>query len=122
MGRYLVKVKTCMERSRQAGARAPRLSRGSRCRARLGLNHQWRPCIEELLDDDEGLPLIRFSVRLLGATRWFRAGWIPSDDNQYFPVKGWHRWAVGTWTSSKKRRVQYCVQHGTAAQSETNPT
>ena len=96
--KYFVKVKS-MERGRLV-RELLRLEQGPAVLGQ-GLNHQWRPRIEKLLEDDEGLG-VAFDKVHASATRNHDV--VPRGvdstvaDYDYFPVKSWHRflrrWAL----------------------------
>ena len=97
--KYFVKVKT-MERGRLV-RELLRLEQGPAVRGQA-LNHQWRPRMEKMLDDDEELGAAFDRVQR-SASRNHEVvprGVDPNyDAYNYFPVKSWHsflrRWSLG---------------------------
>jgi hypothetical protein len=96
--KYFVKVKT-MERGRLV-RELLRLEQGPAVKGQ-GLNHQWRPRIEELLNDDEGLGAAFDKVQHSASRNHdvVPRGVDPTVDAfNYFPVKSWHsflrRWSL----------------------------
>jgi exonuclease III len=96
--KYFIKVKT-MERGRLV-RELLRLEQGPAVLGQ-GLNHQWRPRIEKLLDDDEGLGAAFDKVHASAKRNHdvVPRGADPTvADYDYFPVKSWHRflrrWAL----------------------------